>query len=108
MRGLLVQILAGFIDPANNGFDIGDLVLVLGVPAAAVGAFVGVRKAWGAFKSWADHSLRGMIRAEIEEFTRPIQPGANGGKSLPDVNRKLDIIVDHLGIELPKNLRTDK
>lgn len=30
------------------------------------------------------------LRREIQEATRPISPGANGGLSLPDVARKLD------------------
>jgi len=30
------------------------------------------------------------LRREIQEATRPIQPSANGGLSLPDVAKKLD------------------
>lgn len=100
--------LAAFLDPAGNGFDISDLLLILGIPAAIVGSWVGVRKGWSAFTAWAESSLRDMIRFELELFTRPIQPTTNGGKSLPDVNRKLDIVINHLGIDLPTNLRTDK
>lgn len=102
------MIFSAFFDPAGNGFDIGDLLLILGIPAAIVAAWVGVRKAWAATTHWMETSLRSMIRCELEEYTRPIQPGANGGKSLPDVNRKLDLLAQHMGVEFPPNLRTDK
>lgn len=34
-----------------------------------------------------------VIRAEIGKATRPIQPEANGGKSLPDVAANTELIV---------------
>ena len=36
------------------------------------------------------------LRREIQEATRPIQPSANGGLSLPDVAKKLDVPIRFL------------
>jgi hypothetical protein len=43
--------------------------------------------------------LRDLIREEISSHTSLIQPGSNGGKSLPDIARKVDRLIEHLGIE---------
>lgn len=48
---------------------------------------------------WWTKWLRGVIRDEISEHTYLISPNANGGLSLPDVNRKLDRVMKHLQIE---------
>ena len=37
-------------------------------------------------------ATRDLIRKELLALTKPIQPGANGGLSLPDVARKVDDI----------------
>lgn len=44
--------------------------------------------------------LRSMIRDEVASHTALIQPTSNGGRSLPDVARKLDAVITHLGIDL--------
>lgn len=46
--------------------------------------------------------LRGVIREEIEEATKPIHPSANGGLSLADVARKTNKLEDHL-IQMQKD-----
>lgn len=43
--------------------------------------------------------LRDLIREEIASHTSLIQPTSNGGKSLPDIARKVDRLIQHLGIE---------
>jgi hypothetical protein len=33
--------------------------------------------------------IRGVVRDVVQEYTMPIQPGANGGNSLPDMVREV-------------------
>lgn len=42
--------------------------------------------------------LRDVIRDEIAAHTSLIQPTSNGGKSLPDIAKRLDLVMDKLGI----------
>ena len=42
--------------------------------------------------------LRDVIRDEIAFHTSLIQPTSNGGKSLPDIAKRLDLVMDKLGI----------
>ena len=42
--------------------------------------------------------LRDVIRDEIAAHTSLIQPTSNGGKSLPDNAKRLDLVMDKLGI----------
>lgn len=44
------------------------------------------------------HWLRDVIRDEIAAHTSLIQPTSNGGKSLPDIAKRLDLVMDKLGI----------
>lgn len=48
---------------------------------------------------WFQKWLRDVIREEIVSHTQLIQPTSNGGKSLPDLARKLDRVLKHLDIE---------
>lgn len=48
---------------------------------------------------WFQKWLRNVIRDEISTHTALIQPTSNGGRSLPDVARKLDRVMRHLQIE---------
>lgn len=66
-----------------NFFDVGDASAILMFVLAVVGAVYG-------FTKWWTKQLKTIIREEIEEFTAPIQPTANGGYSLPDVSRKVE------------------
>lgn len=65
-----------------NQLDVGDISALFMLFLAVVGALAAASKWW--FKK-----LRSIIREEVEEFTAPIQPTANGGNSLPDVSRKV-------------------
>lgn len=49
----------------------------------AVISFIGAILAW-AFKRWVLDIMTAHIVSKVEERTYPIQPGANGGNSLPD------------------------
>ena len=85
--------LAGFFDPSNNGWDIGDVAAILGFVVLAVGAFYG-------FARWFSSVIRKIVSEEIQIRTQPIQPGyRNGGQSLADVAAKVDLLVSHLGLE---------
>jgi hypothetical protein len=42
--------------------------------------------------------LRDVIRDEIANHTQLIQPTSNGGKSLPDIARRLDLVMAKLDI----------
>jgi len=42
--------------------------------------------------------LRDVIRDEIASHTSLIQPTSNGGKSLPDIARRLDLVMAKLDI----------
>lgn len=63
--------------------------------------FVGAWIIWSARK-WVENITADMIE-RLEERTNPIQPGANGGKSLPDaitlldrVDTKIDSVHDRI------------
>lgn len=58
-----------------------------------------VAAAFAVLVRWYTHWLREVIRQEIELRTELIQPGSNSGLSLPDVNKKLNLILRHLEIE---------
>lgn len=79
-----VVFAANWWEPGQAGyFDIGDASALLMFVIAAVGAIFGLTK-------WWMKQLRAVIRSEVEEFTAPIQPTANGGNSLPDVSRRVE------------------
>jgi len=112
------MISASFFDPNSNGFDIGDGSVILGATLALFGVILAVRKATQALGEWISETLRDMISkeiksgrhefaAEVSHLTKPIQPGGNGGSSLTDSNKKLDLIALHLGIEFPDALKAD-
>ncbi len=68
---------------SDNVLDVGDLAIILGFAVAVVTAATGLSR-------WWLRQLRKTIHEEIEEYTQPIQPNANGGLSLPDVARKVE------------------
>lgn len=72
-----------------NQLDIGDISALFMFFLAVVGAVV-------ALSRWWLKQLRSMIREEVEEFTAPIQPTANGGRSLPDVSRRVEKLEEML------------
>jgi hypothetical protein len=77
---------ANWWEPGQSGqLDIGDLSAILMFFLALVGAVITLIR-------WSFKKLRKMIREEVQEFTKPIQPTANGGLSLPDVARRVDSV----------------
>lgn len=96
------MLIASFFDVNDNGLDITDVAVILAVIASVItGAHASFR--------WTRRQLREEIREvvcdEIAHATKAIQPNANGGRSLPDANKKLDLVIEHLGINLPESLR---
>jgi len=110
-----LEIVASFLDPGDNGWDIGDAAQQL----LFAGAMCGVL--WAAFKFFLLPAVHTIVRQELsnvredmmEQLTKatyPIQQDANGGFSLPDVARKSDwngealkAIASHMGVELPED-----
>lgn len=76
-------------EPGSAGLDIGDATAVLVFIITLTGIIRGVTKWWMKL-------MRKMMREEITIATAPIQPGANGGLSLPDVARKVNEIENTL------------
>lgn len=58
------------------------MAIILGFALTVIGAATGLSR-------WWLRQLRKTIHEEVEEYTAPIQPTANGGLSLPDVARKV-------------------
>ena len=98
---LTAPVLASWLDPADNGIDVGDVSLLLGAVVVSCGMVLGT---WKLMIRMLDKRIA-LIHASLAERTRSIQGDANGSKSLPDVSRKLDLLLDHLGAELPESLR---
>jgi hypothetical protein len=82
----LVLATSNWWEPGQSGtLDIGDVSAVFMFFLAVIGAVV-------ALSRWWLKQLRKMIHEEVKEFTKPIQPNANGGLSLPDISRRVDKI----------------
>lgn len=87
----MFDILAAWWEPGSaNSFDVGDLAAIFAFILAVVGALTGLSR-------WWISQMRKIVREEIEEFTAPIQPHANGGLSLPDVAKRVTRLEDTLG-----------
>jgi hypothetical protein len=87
MFSLLAQT-TNWWEPGSAGtFDVGDLAAIFAFTLAVVGAATGLSR-------WWMKQLKKIIHDEVEEFTAPIQPTANGGLSLPDVARKVERLED--------------
>lgn len=87
MFSLLAQT-TNWWEPGSAGtFDVGDLAAIFAFTLAVVGAATGLSR-------WWMKQLKRIIHEEVEEFTAPIQPTANGGLSLPDVARKVERLED--------------
>lgn len=99
------MIFASFFDPNSNGWDATDLATLLGLILTVVAVLAIVRKALQATAARFTAEVRDIVRDELDTYTKPIQKGANGGSSLPDVNKKVDLIAAHLGIALPEQLQ---
>lgn len=87
----MFDILAAWWEPgSSNSLDIGDLAAILAFVLAVIGALTGLSR-------WWISQMRKIVREEIEEFTAPIQPNANGGLSLPDVAKRVTRLEETLG-----------
>lgn len=98
-----MHLLASIFDPGDNGFDIGDAAALLAFVGLLVGSIVGLLR-------WTANLVRHIVREELEEYTKPIQPTANGGLSLPDVartsfetQRMVRLLAHRQGIDLDDN-----
>ncbi len=71
-------------EPNSQGqVDVGDLAVILAFSVALIGAVTGLGR-------WWLKQLRKTIKEEVIEYTKPIQPTANGGYSLPDICRRVE------------------
>lgn len=69
-----------------------ELLTWLTIASIVVGALAFIGRQ---FMRW----LRDVIRDEIASHTQLIQPTSNGGKSLPDIARRLDLVMAKLDIQ---------
>jgi hypothetical protein len=84
---------------SKDVFDVGDMAIIFGFLLTVLGAATG-------FSRWWLKQLRKTIHEEVEEYTKPIQPHANGGLSLPDVARKVEKLentVENVKIDLKED-----
>jgi hypothetical protein len=96
-----MDILAGLFDPGDNGFDIADLSVMVGI-ILAIGGVVAAVVRWNAkrvseVRRLERQEMERRLHDQIREATKPIQPDANGGFALADVVRTLDGIRDDVG-----------
>lgn len=59
----------------------------------AAGSMIAILTLFGMIVKWG---IVKPIKSYIDQMTRPIQPNANGGRSLPDVIEKVNEIKDLL------------
>lgn len=104
-------VFAGFFDGSDSSFDVGDMV-----PITIIGGIILGLLAW-----LLDLRIRAIVartvdplREELHERTAPIQPKANGGKSLPDVAAKAKrtekivlLMAESMGIKVPDESEDD-
>lgn len=93
-------------EPGSRGIlDIGDLAAMLAFITAVIGSAA-------ALSRWWMKQLKSTIHEEVESYTKPIQPTANGGLSLPDVARKVEKLentVENIKIDIKEdNQRLEK
>ena len=93
-----MHVLTSIIDPAENGIGLDDVLIWVTLVVTVVGA-------WAAADRWIDKrretkriaardQLTATIREIVTDATKPIQPFANGGKSLPDVIDRVDVVIE--------------
>jgi hypothetical protein len=84
-----------------NLFDVGDLSALLGLIVLVSGMIFGVSKWWLKL-------MKAIIKDEIGTATAPIQPGANGGLSLPDVARRTEQLEKQMDVILDNQMETNQ
>ncbi|MHB1100011.1 MAG: hypothetical protein ACYCZR_10690 [Burkholderiales bacterium] len=108
-----MNVWASFFDPSNDGFDMNDFSMILGIIIGGGGAYWVLNKVGSWVVDKFTEKVEVIVRAVIEEYTRPIQKETNGGFSLPDVargtdwnKRALKAIAEAQGIDLPPDPTT--
>ena len=106
-----MRILATILDPAGNGFDIGDLSLLVGVIAAISGLTAALVR-WSAKRLAAARTrdvdaMEARIKAAVEEVAVKVQP-KNGGTGWSDTAATVKQIAERQGevLESVTYLRT--
>jgi hypothetical protein len=102
-----MHVLAAILDPADNGFDISDLSVLLGVIALVGGTFAAFTK-WNAkrvalVRTTERQEMEARIKAAVEDVAVKLQP-RNGGRGFDDVHNKLDTVITRQG-EVVSDLR---
>ena len=107
-----MQVLAAILDPSDNGFDIGDLSLLVGV-IVAISALTATFVRWLAKRREAGATaervaMERRIKEAISIATKPIAPEyRNNGGSLRDVADKIDVVIErqsHIADRLDKHI----
>jgi hypothetical protein len=102
-----MHILAAILDPSDNGFDIGDLSVLLGVIVLISGTTATIVR-WNAkrvakVRSQERAEMEERIKAAVEHVAEKVQP-QNGGTGWRDVHNKLDVVITRQG-EVVEDLR---
>jgi hypothetical protein len=97
---LSMSVLAAILDPSDNGFDIGDLSLLVGV-IVAISALTAAIVRWNArrvakVRTQERTEMESRIKAAVEHVAAKVQP-KNGGHGWDDVHHKLDTVITRQG-----------
>lgn len=113
-----MHVLAAFFDVGNDGFDVSDAIAIGVATGLIVGALRWVIRRWRSGKRWGASKIEDYVesvvvreiaalRTELRQLTAPIQPGANGGESLPDNTRltawcaeAIAVLAGHVGLSV--------
>ena len=99
-----MTILAAILDPADNGFDISDLSVLLGVILTISVTTAGIIR-WNAkrvatrvaeVRTAERREMEERIREAVEMVAVKVQP-RNGGHGWDDVHHKLDTVITRQG-----------
>lgn len=95
-----MHILAAILDPSNNGFDIGDLSLLVGV-IVAISALTATIVRWNAkrvavVRTRERAEMEDRIKDAVTDAAKDLQP-KNGGHGWDDVHSKLDTVITRQG-----------
>jgi uncharacterized oligopeptide transporter (OPT) family protein len=71
----------------------------------AAGSMIAILTLFGMIVKWG---IVKPIKSYIDQMTRPIQPNANGGKSLPDLVEKVNDLKDLLNQHIQDHHDTHK
>ena len=95
------MLAASFFDPNSNGWDITDLVSILGLLVAVCAVVASI---WKLFQLAAEkfaREVREIVKDEIATATLSIQPGyRNGGESLADLAHAVRCIAAKQGVDI--------